>query len=76
MTLEKYINRLEYIDHLIFQAHTGPATEFAAKLNIGQSQLKAYLRDLRDRGVPIAYSPLRRTYYYTQPGRFYVRFAS
>ena len=74
-TITRYFDRLEYADQLIFQARTGPAHEFAAKLNLGPSQLKSYLQDLREKGVPIKYCYSRRTYYYERPGRFFIRFA-
>ena len=38
-TINRYLNRLEYADQLIFQARTGPAHD-AAKLDLGPNHLK------------------------------------
>ena len=68
--------RVEYMDQLIYSKSTGPAAEFAQKINLSTSQLKEYLRDLRDLGAPIVYCRHRRSYCYEGNGRFRLRFSS
>ena len=76
MTLYKYVNRVQQMDQLIRFGCTGPAIEFAEKLDLSTSQLKEHLRDMRDLGAPVAYCRLRRSYYYTRTGSFQVQFKS
>ncbi|WKN40695.1 hypothetical protein [Tunicatimonas pelagia] len=74
MPIYKYASRLQYMDQLIRLGTTGSATEFANKLDISVSQLKYYLRSMRDLGAPIAYCHSRRGYYYQREGKFLVKF--
>ena len=74
MTLHKYMDRVMHMDLLIRQKRTGTATEFASKLGIGISQLREHIRDLRDLGAPIYYCSSRRSYCYSNDGRFIVKF--
>ena len=68
--------RVEYMDQLIYSGRTGPAAEFAQKIDLSVSQLKEYLRDMRDLGAPIVYCRHRRSYCYERGGRFHLRFGT
>ena len=67
MTLLQQIERIKYMHHLINSNSTGVPDEFATKLNLSRRQLYHLLEELKDQGLEIAYSRMRRTFYYTSP---------
>ena len=67
MTLLQQIERIRYMHHLINSNSTGVPDEFATKLNLSRRQLYHLLEELKDQGLEIAYSRMRRTFYYTSP---------
>jgi hypothetical protein len=73
--LYKTINFLEQIDHLLRNKATGTPAELARKLGISERAWYK-LRDelVNDLELPIAYCPHRKSYVYTQEGRFLVGF--
>lgn len=66
MPLIKYLDRYRRIDNLIRQQKTGSPIEFAKKLKLSESHLYFYIRELKDLGLPIAYSRTRKTYFYKE----------
>ncbi|MFP4621475.1 MAG: hypothetical protein ACLFM7_09205 [Bacteroidales bacterium] len=66
MAYFKYLERLQRIDRLIRMKNTGTPGEFATKLDISESHLYFCLKELKDYGLPIAYSGINRTYYYLE----------
>ena len=65
----KLTNRFTYLDSLVRRYATGTPAQLAAKL--GLSERGWYkLRDelVNDLNVPLAYCPVRKTYYYTFDG--------
>ena len=73
MQLEKYLNLLESIDFWVSHSKTGPAQEFARKLDISVRRLHDYLAYLRDMGVPIVYNSNRRSYMYKDDGQLHIK---
>lgn len=69
-----YFNRLERIDYLISSRRTGKPTEFAKRLGISERTLYDFLNVMRSLGAPIQYNKDVQTYYYSENGRFYIRF--
>ena len=57
--------RLYMLDQLLRAEKTGNIAVLAAKLEISRAQMSHYINSLRRSGFPIAYSPERQTYYYT-----------
>jgi predicted DNA-binding transcriptional regulator YafY len=70
----KYIDRLEYISHLIKLKATGSPDQLAKKLGVSKRTVYEYLRTLEELGANISYSYVSRTYFYCQPGDFSFRF--
>ncbi len=66
MTFIKYIERYQNIDRLIRMENTGNPEEFARRLGISESHLYFCLKELKEYGLPIAYSNYKRTYYYSE----------
>ncbi|UIR54794.1 hypothetical protein LZQ00_10950 [Sphingobacterium sp. SRCM116780] len=64
MQLFKYIDRINLMDRLIRQGHTGTQTEFARRLGLSVSRLARIVEYLKDMGAPLEYDRTRNTYYY------------
>lgn len=64
MAFLKYIERYQNIDRMIRMENTGNPKEFARKLGISESHLYFCLKELKEYGLPIAYSNYKRTYCY------------
>ncbi|RMG74939.1 MAG: hypothetical protein D6722_01785, partial [Bacteroidetes bacterium] len=60
-------SQLTRLHDLIRRRATGDVTQCARRLGVSEATLYRYLSLLRTLGGPIAYSPLDRTYYYTEP---------
>ncbi len=74
MSLLKYVERLKRMDDLIRRKSTGCAEEFAEKLGISQSQLFQDLKEMKELGAPIEFSPHRGSYIYENEGHIIVDF--
>ena len=73
MSLQLF-NRLETLDYLIGAKKTGPPASLAQRLALSKRTLHDFLNIMRDLGAPIKYCKKRKTYYYQDDGRFYIRF--
>ena len=71
---KKIIERFEKIDYLITKKSTGSPSEFAKKLDIGESTLYEYLNELKVKGAPILYNKYKETYFYEEEGKFKIIF--
>lgn len=71
MPMISFIQRMEHIDLLIYSKATGTPAEFAAKLRLSKRSLYLWPDQLKnDFGFPIEYDNSRKTYHYTEQGRF------
>lgn len=64
MSLKKYVLIFNRIDNLIKIQATGTPDEMAFKLGVSKRQLFNYLKDMKDLGYEIEYSPIINSYYY------------
>jgi len=74
--MKSLLHRLIRLDHLISHKSTGTPADCAQKVGISERSLYDYLKLLKDMGAPVKFSRGRRTYYYTEGGRFHVSFLS
>lgn len=74
MSLLKYVERLRRIDDLIRRRATGSAKEFSEKMHVSESQLFLELKEMKELGAPIDYSPSTRSYYYVKNCRLVLDF--
>ncbi|MGA0557600.1 hypothetical protein ACO2Q8_13170 [Larkinella sp. VNQ87] len=73
--LAKLHNRYEALNYLIRKRATGSPKELAEKLGISERAWYKIRDELvNDLGVPLAYCPIRRTYYYTEEGEIVFQF--
>lgn len=71
MSILSVVSRIEHMHLLIKTKSTGPPAEFARRVGISRRSLFAWLDQMKeDFDFPIAYDPLRQTYYYTLEGHF------
>ncbi len=66
MSYLQYLQRMDYLIHLIKQERTGHAKELAQKLGISRSTLFRYLDELRDYGALIKFSTRKKTFYFEE----------
>lgn len=71
---KKFIERFERIDYLIARKATGNPSAFAKKMDISESTLYEYLSELKEKGAPIQYNKYKKTYFYSEEGRFKIFF--
>jgi predicted DNA-binding transcriptional regulator YafY len=62
------------MNSLIRKKATGTPKEFASRMNISVSMLYEYLSVMKKMDVPVKYSKLKQTYYYTEEGDFELHF--
>ena len=74
MSVQKYIDRILYIDALIKTKVTGPTKQLAQKLNLSQRQTMEFLKDMKELGCPIKFSRKRNSYYYDAEGEVSISF--
>lgn len=74
MSLQKYINRIRYIDSLIKKRGTGSVEQLATKLNLSKRATLDYLKEMRELGCPIKFCRKRNSYYYTEEGNILISF--
>ncbi|GAB3023558.1 hypothetical protein [Spirosoma pulveris] len=69
--IQKLSNRLRFLDSLIRKRATGSPKELAQRLGITERAWYK-IRDelINDLNLPLAYDPVRKTYYYTEEGQF------
>ena len=65
MKAVRQIERLEKICKMISEENTGPSKEFAVQLGISPRHLYKILDYVRDFGVDVNYSKLRRTFFFS-----------
>jgi bacteriocin-like protein len=69
MSLQKYIERVQFIDQLIRKKATGNITVLAKKLNLSKSGAEKFIREMKEIGFPITYCKKRKTYLYEHEGK-------
>lgn len=62
MSIQKHIDRINYLCKLIENEATGTPEELAVKLNLSKRHTFNLLNDLKDLGAEIKYSRMKRTY--------------
>ncbi|UII34252.1 helix-turn-helix domain-containing protein [Fulvivirga ulvae] len=71
-----FIEKIERLDLQIRQGSTGNAAELAQKLGISKRSVFNYLKWMKDRGAPITFSRIRKSYIYDQEVEFVATFVS
>ena len=75
IVFEKMVQTLKRIDRLINTKSTGNPKELAKKLKVSPSTTYAYLSFMKQSlNAPLAYSRLRRSYYYKTDGKIIIEF--
>ena len=74
MNLSKYFERFQRLHGMIRKKATGSPSELADKLALSERAVFEYIRAMREMGAPIAFCPVRRTYYYEREVRFNMGF--
>lgn len=69
MSLQKYLQRVQFIDKLIRKKATGNSDFLAKKLNLSKSGVEKFIHEMKEVGFPITYCRKRKTYLYEQEGR-------
>ena len=67
--LSKLQHRIDYLNHLVRKQCTGTPRQLARRLGLSERawfKLRDYL--IHDLKVPLAYCPVRQTYYYREEG--------
>lgn len=64
MSYLQFIEKLEYLKHLIEKENTGCARELACRLGISRRTLFNYLDIFKDQGNNIKFCRYRKTYYF------------
>ncbi|MDL2214999.1 HTH domain-containing protein [Dysgonomonas sp. OttesenSCG-928-M03] len=64
MTVQKYIDRMNYLCKLIENESTGTPEELAEKLSVSKRQMFNLINNLKDMGAEIKYNRVRATYYF------------
>ena len=64
MNTIRQIERMEKLHGLILREMTGDSLDLSIKLGVSRRMVNYYLQEFRDYGARIAYSPVRKTYYY------------
>jgi predicted DNA-binding transcriptional regulator YafY len=67
--IDKYLDRLLYMNDLISRKATGTPSQFAKKLNISQRTLYRWIANMRDRNISILYDEERQSYYYSNDNK-------
>ncbi len=74
MPIQKYIERLRYLDSLIQTKATGTVKQLAKKLDISEISVLQYIKAMKEMGCPIKYCRRRNCYYYTEEGKVLISF--
>ena len=73
MTLQKQIDRTNYLCKLIENESTGTPEELAVRLNLSKRHLFNQLNDLKDMGAEIKYNRAERTYYFVNSFTLFIK---
>ena len=74
MSVQKYFERILYIDALIKTKATGPTKQLAKKLNLSERQTLEYIKEMKELGCPIKFSRKLNSYYYDAEGEVSISF--
>lgn len=74
MPIQKYIERIRYLDYLIRNKATGTVMQLAKKLELSEPGVMKYIKEMKELGCPIKYCRKRSSYYYTEEGKVYISF--
>ncbi|MEP7237503.1 MAG: hypothetical protein ABI685_06555 [Ferruginibacter sp.] len=74
MPVQKYIERVRYIDAKIRTKSTGSAKQLAKNLNLSERQTLEFLKEMKELGCPIKFSRKRNSYYYDAEGEVSISF--
>ena len=74
MPIQKYIERLRYLDSLIQTRATGTVKQLAKKLDVTEISVLKIIKEMKDMGCPIKYCRRRNCYYYTQEDKVVLTF--
>jgi len=66
MKVFDYIDRLKLFNKLVEEKRTGTPEEFANQLGIKRRTLYKLVDELKSHDIPIAYSRVSKTFYYTR----------
>jgi bacteriocin-like protein len=69
MPLQKYIERVQFIDKLIRKKATGNIRVLAKKLNLSKSGTEKFIHEMKEIGFPITYCKKQNTYLYEHEGK-------
>jgi hypothetical protein len=73
-----YFTRFKKMDEFIREGHTGTPTEFAAKLDVPlrtfHENMYCYRQLLAPEGITVVFNYFLKTYQYSSPGYFEMRF--
>lgn len=73
--IQKLANRFRFLDSLISKGATGSPKELAERLGITERAWHKIRDELvNDLNLPLAYDPIRKTYYYTEAGQLVFEF--
>ena len=71
----QFIDRLKYLDYLIYNMNTSDRTSLAQRMKISKSCLQNYLSFMKQYGAPIIYCRTTKSYKYSEADyRFTMRF--
>ena len=70
MNLIDRLDRIARLDQLIRMKNTGTPEALAMRLGVSKRTVFEILNDMRQLGAQIDYCPDRRSYYYSNDGRF------
>lgn len=68
----KEILAIKRLDYLICSKTTGTREDLATKFNVSIRTISRWLEFMKDSGAVIKYSRIRRSFYYSSPGKFIV----
>ena len=74
MSVQKYIDRILYIDSLIRIKATGPTKLLAKKISLSERQTLEFLKEMKELGCPIKFCRKRNSYYYDADGEVSISF--
>ncbi len=63
----KTIKKLQQLDELLKRNATGNAKELSYKLGVSRKHVYNYINTLKDLGVDIKYSRIKRSFFYCEP---------
>jgi Mn-dependent DtxR family transcriptional regulator len=74
MPIQKYIERIRYLDFLIRTKATGTVMQLAKKLDLSEPGTMKYIKEMKELGCPIKYCRKRNSYYYSEEGKVHISF--